>query len=324
MTATVAVAHYCEGAGHASRMLGVATALEARGMETIMAGGGPGRRFVELNGYDEPDIPTVDFVRGFQRPEYLELLWRTPRGAVGRLRGFHRWLRTVDPGAIVSDDPFATIAATRLGVPRFHIAHDPPEIYETRLERLGARVRAGLPRRCGSTLIQPRIWEGTPRIEGAIVVDPIAHAGQGDAPEVDVLLVPSAFTTDTSDLADAIETAGRSVTTVGGAGWTAVPSLFPHIDSAAAVVCSGYSTAMEAAVAGTPCVVVPATSEQRGIARALRSVRGFCHADGPASAVACLDEVEVPAPRPNGAERVAQLVDEALAHRGAGTPATTG
>ncbi|MFP4590691.1 MAG: hypothetical protein ACLFM8_04410 [Halobacteriales archaeon] len=312
MTRTVAVAHYCEGAGHASRLLGVAAALEVRELSVAIAGGGPGQRFVELNGYDEPDLPTVEFVRGFQRPDYAALLWRTPRAAIGRLRGFRRWLRAVEPDALVSDDPFATAAAANLDGPRFHVAHDPPAFYDSRLERGGAHLRAWLPRRLGATLVQPTIWEGPPRLDDAVVVGPIAHEGAGEAPEVDDLLVPSDFSTETSAIEATLRGAGRSVTVVGDEEWTPVASLYPHVDRAEVVVCSGYSTAMEAAVAGTPCVLVPATSEQRGVARALASVRGFRRAANPSMVPACIESVEVPTPRANGAERVGDLVVDAL------------
>jgi len=52
MAPHVAVAHYPEGAGHATRMLAVARSLEAHGASVALAGGGPGTKFVDLHGYD--------------------------------------------------------------------------------------------------------------------------------------------------------------------------------------------------------------------------------------------------------------------------------
>ena len=44
MSLHVAVAHYPEGAGHATRMMAVARSLEERGATVSMAGGGYGSR----------------------------------------------------------------------------------------------------------------------------------------------------------------------------------------------------------------------------------------------------------------------------------------
>jgi UDP:flavonoid glycosyltransferase YjiC (YdhE family) len=62
----VAVAHYPEGAGHATRMLAIADELAARGAQVTLAGGGAGQRFVELNGYDAFEPTPVDYVDTYQ------------------------------------------------------------------------------------------------------------------------------------------------------------------------------------------------------------------------------------------------------------------
>ncbi|MFB6121765.1 MAG: hypothetical protein ABEJ68_11700, partial [Halobacteriaceae archaeon] len=102
--------------------------------------------------------------------------------------------------------------------------------------------------------------------------------------------------------------AGRTVTHVGDPDWEAVPALLPVLERADAVVCAGYSTVMEAAVAGTPCVVVPETNEQRGVARRLRSVEGFVVADDAAGAVAALDDPPAAPAHTNGVAAIAERV----------------
>lgn len=312
MTNTIAIAHYCEGAGHATRMLGVAEQLVDRGHEVALAGGGPGRHFVELNGYSEPTMATVDFVRGFQAPDVTELFWHTPRASVARLRDFRRWIHALEPDAIVSDDLYATAVASRASYPRLHLSHDPPALYRGRIERAGARMRAWLPGRLGATLVHPKVWSGPPTMADAIEVGPIAHVGPTGDPEVDVLIVPSDFSPAFADIVEALEAADRKVTVVGDARWTPVRSLFPHVAAADVVICSGYSTVMEAAVAGTPCVVVPATSEQRGVARAVADEVGFRSATTPSTVRAAIAAIEAPAPRENGAIAVADLLDTRL------------
>ena len=66
MDRAVAVAYYPEGAGHATRMLAVAKALEARGVGVSLAGGGPGAKYVEHNGYEQFSPTAVDFVSDYQ------------------------------------------------------------------------------------------------------------------------------------------------------------------------------------------------------------------------------------------------------------------
>ncbi|WP_234953615.1 hypothetical protein [Halosegnis longus] len=66
VTPSVAVVHYPEGAGHATRMLAIANALEERGADVSFGGGGAGTEFVSLNGYDAVEPTTVDFIDTFQ------------------------------------------------------------------------------------------------------------------------------------------------------------------------------------------------------------------------------------------------------------------
>lgn len=246
----IAVAHYCEGAGHASRMLAVAGALEDAGYETTMAGGGPGQVFVERNGYEEHDPQQVDFVEAFQRGRLWDVLSGSFPDAAARVREYVRWLRDEGPLFLVADDITAAIAATLSGTPYYYLTHDPADFYTTAVERVGALVRNRFAVRTAELFALPKVWEGDPTIPGTAVVPPIAPESDGTAPVVDVLVVPSAFTIDETRLVAALERQGRSVTLVGGEEWDVEPSLQPYVEAANAVVCSGYSTVMEAAVAG--------------------------------------------------------------------------
>jgi UDP:flavonoid glycosyltransferase YjiC (YdhE family) len=84
-----------------------------------------------------------------------------------------------------------------------------------------------------------------------------------------VLVVPSAYSTGFEALTERLRAAGHDATLVGGEDWDCVPALLPHLRAAERVVCSGYSTIMEAAVAGTPCIVYPFTDEQHGVSRVI-------------------------------------------------------
>ncbi len=306
----MAVAHYCEGAGHASRMLAVTRALETAGYETVLAGGGPGRTFVERNGYREYEPTPVDLIDGYQRGNPVTALAGAAPALTGRVRDYAGWLRRERPAFLVADDISAAVAATLTRTPYYYLTHDPAGFYTTTAERVGARVRNRFAVATAELFALPKVWTGAPTIPGAEVVPPIAPAGGALDASVDVLVVPSAFTVSEDRLRTALERRGRSVTLVGGDDWTVAPSLQPYIERATVVVCSGYSTVMEAAVAGTPCIVLPHTSEQRGVVRALADDVGFYAAASVDDVVSLLDRVEAPTPRPNGVDRFVELVVE--------------
>ncbi|GAB3689034.1 hypothetical protein GCM10028857_23930 [Salinarchaeum chitinilyticum] len=316
---TIAVGHYCEGAGHATRMLAVAEALADAGYAFEIAGGGPGEPFVEANGYTEHPLPTVDFIDRYQGNGASEGSLRAVAGGMSdfgaRVRAYVAWLRELDPVAFVTDDFGGAVAAT-LARERFvYVSHDPVGFYETLPERASARLRNGLPAVSAASFCFPKVWSGDPVIEGAMEVGPMAPVDdtpESELPDVDVLVVPSAFSVDERELAAALAERDRRTTLVGGEDWELQPSLQPYVRAADLVVCSGYSTVMEAAVAGTPCVVLPETSEQRGVARAIADERGFGVAETIEDVLGHLGTLDAPVGHENGALQIADVVDDAV------------
>ena len=313
----IAVAHHCEGAGHASRMLAVAEAVRRAGHAVTMAGGGPGTPFLEANGYDPYEPPTVDFVADYQRDGgLLAAARRSGPATVRRVAGYRRWLDREDPALVVTDGIGAAAAATVDGRPYVYVSHDPAALYAAPVERAGAWTRNRLTRATAERFFCPTVWPGEPTIPGTEVVPPIAPAREdGTDADVDVLVVPSAYGVASGRLTDALEEHGRAVTVVGGEDWTVQPSLQPYVADAALVVCSGYSTVMEAAVAGTPCVVVPTTSEQRGVADAVARQEGFHVARSVEDVLAVHEAPGTPRQRENGADRVAEAVSRLVPER---------
>ncbi|MGB9965486.1 glycosyltransferase [Halobacterium sp. CBA1126] len=303
----VAVAHYCEGAGHATRMLAVLEELEAAGYETALAGGGPGTKFVEANGHTEFEPTVVDFVEDLQDGSLVEVARNSVPALYDRIQQYRAWFDEEAPNLLVTDDVSAAIAASLHGQRYVYVSHDPAAFYESTVERAGARLRNGIAGRGAEQFLVPKVWRGDPSIPGADDVPPMAPVDDAPPEDVDVLVVPSEFSVDPDRLADALEARDRDVTLVGGDDWELQESLQPFVAGANLVVCSGYSTVMEAAVAGTPCVVLPATSEQRGVVDALADTPGFYAAESVAGVEALLDDVEAPEPRENGAKRVAEV-----------------
>lgn len=309
MSERVAVAHYCEGAGHATRMLAVAEGIATAGYETTLAGGGPGKAFVERNGYSEFEPLGVDFIRGYQRGNLLVVLKECMPNIFGRVREYVSWLREEEPVLLVTDDLSAAIAATIDSMPYYYVTHDPAAFYTTTVERTAAWARNRFALQTAESFLLPKVWSGVPTIPSAVEIPPIAPASEELDESVDVLVVPSAFTVDQNRLTSVLERKGRDITLVGGEHWEIQESLQPYIAAANVVICSGYSTVMEAAVAGTPCILFPETSEQRGVAEAISSERGFYPVETVAEVERLLDRIEEPKPHENGTRNV---VDAAL------------
>lgn len=281
MDSTVAVAHYPEGAGHATRMLAIAQALEDAGATVILAGGGPGSRFVEGNGYDVFRATPVDYIGDYQQGSVGRVLTRSLPNSAKRVADLVRWLRRGDPAALVTDDMFGAMAASLTGVPLYVVTHNAAALYDAAVEQAFTWLLNRYQSSVAESFLYPAVWppdEGDP--PGVVRVPPIAlDAAERPGPDRDVgvLVVPSVYSTEFDALTETLRTEGHRVTLVGDDDWDDVPALLPWIRTADTVVCSGYSTVMEAAVAGTPCVVYPFTDEQHGFTRVIerRGVRGF-------------------------------------------------
>ncbi len=318
MSAHVAVVHYPEGAGHATRMMGVARELDRRGATVALAGGGDGRRLYEPNGYTAYEPPRVNYVEEYQHAGngargVVRVLAGSVPHSVRRVRAIRDWLHDQDPDAVVTDDMFGAAAAATTGAPLYALSHDAGSMYDDPVVGGVTRaVNAGVGR-AAERFFCPAVWP--PRgedIPGASRVPPVAleppeGADPGPA-EPGVVVVPSAYSVGFDRLAERLREAGHRVTLVGDDDWTVVPSLVPTLRRAETVVCSGYSTVMEAAVAGTHCVVCPATNEQRGVARRLLDLDGFTVARDPAEVETAVGD-DRPAPAfTNGVHAVAARV----------------
>ncbi|USZ67536.1 hypothetical protein NGM10_12455 [Halorussus salilacus] len=313
MDRPVAVAHYPEGAGHATRMLAVAQALEDAGATVALAGGGPGTRFVERNGYEVFRAAPVDYIGDYQRGSVGRVLTRSLPNSGKRVFDLARWLRREDPAALVTDDMFAAMAASLTGTPFHVVTHNAASYYDAAVEQAFTWLVNRYQLAAAESFLFPSVWppdRGDP--PGVTRVPPIA-LDCDDAPppdDVGVLVVPSVYSTNFDALARTLRSEGHRVTLVGDSDWTAVPALLPWVRAADAVVCSGYSTVMEAAVAGTPCVVYPFTDEQHGVTRVLerRGVRGFQVEHSIAHVARAVGHPPRSPSHENGVERVADRV----------------
>lgn len=314
MSPTVAVAHYPEGAGHATRMLAVGRALESAGADVLMAGGGPGAKYLALNGYEQYRPTAVDFIGDYQRGSMLDVFARSLPRSGQRVFDFVRWLRREAPDALVTDDMFAAMAAPLADVPLYILTHNAASYYDAAVEQVFTWLVNRYQLAASRTFLYPAVWKPDPGDPpGVTYVPPIALEAPGDVdrPEdVGVLVVPSTYSRNFYALATSLRDAGHRVTLVGGDGWEDVPALLPWIRAADVVVCSGYSTVMEAAVGKTPCVIYPFTDEQHGVSRVIerRGLRGFQVEHSIPHVVRAVEHPPRPPDHENGADAVAQYV----------------
>jgi hypothetical protein len=201
------------------------------------------------------------------------VLTRSLPNSAQRVIDYVRWLRDLDPAAIVTDDMFAAMAAAIAGTPLFVLTHNASSYYDAVIEQVFTWLLNRGQLRSAEAFLYPAIWPPDPGDPpGVTYVPPVALEPTTDqqAPgDVGALLVPSTYSTGFGELAGAVRADGREVTLVGGREWTPVSALLPYVRAADVVVCSGYSTVMEAAVGGTPCVVWPFTDEQHGFTRVI-------------------------------------------------------
>ena len=296
-------------------MVAVANSLKRAGARVLLAGGGAGSEFVSLHGYDEFEPTNVDFIDTYQGNSFSRVVTESLPASRARVADYCKWLREEAPDAIVTDDMFAAMAAVRTGVPLYVLKHDMPSMYEDHLERLGAAFHVRFQLAVAREFYYPAVWppsDGDP--SEATRVPPVALESEAaDPPSADVVVVPSYYS-DLDRTAQLLEREGYDVLHVGCDDWEPVGSLVPYIREADAVVCSGYSTIMEAAVAGTFCVISPATAEQEGVARWIdeADLDGFCTAESTAEVVDAVASAPSVESSENGADVIASRVLAAL------------
>lgn len=312
---TVAVAYYCEGAGHATRMMGVLEALQEQGLETTLAGSGPGDRFVELNGYDHFTPCSVDYIDDYQNGSPLKTPFNLYRSAK-RTKDFYRWLKQEQPEAVVTDDEHAAIAAYLQRRPVFFIRHDSYRIYQNPVVRHSVRLINSALERISTKFFYPVPWDEETTGNTLQFVPPIAHDPDTDetVPKTDALIVPSAYSESLDTLHNLLESEGYNTQFVGSEDWETAPALLPHIRAADMVICSGYSTVMEAAVAGTPCIIWPETNEQRGMARMIeeKNIPGFTICTSQDAVLSAVTNPPEAVSHKNGVHTIAQTVADYL------------
>ena len=313
MVEKAAIVYWCDGAGHAARSIPVAQELESRGVEVTVAGGGQGKRFVEMNGYEHPDLTTVA-VKGNTPLSFLKhTFFDVVPSSVRRLRELNRWLKDEDPDILVTDDIFAATAAVAQGIEFYRIDHLTPGMLDFRWDvflRLYDRTSLAF---C-ENIIVTTLWKEEDAPKGFELVGPLAQEGDGKVEEYDVLLNPGTHGDNFEEIRRRLEKRGLEVKMVGSDDWEIQPTMTPHTEAASCVICTGYSSIADTVVAGTPCIVYPFLPFQKSLAEKAerKETDGVIKADTVDEAVeaaerCCNGEVENPEYE-NGAEEFVDVL----------------
>ena len=315
MIEKVGIVYWCDGAGHAARSIPVAKEFEARGCEVAIGGGGQGEPFVDMNGFDQPELTKVA-VKGSTPLSFLRhTLFDLIPSAGRRYRELDEWLAAEDPDVLVTDDIFAAIVAIRQGIDFYRIDHLTTELFGP-VWGTPLSIYNDLSLRFGEGIVVSSLWADQPDPPGITRVGPLAQEGDGEVEPYDVLLNPGTHGENFAAIREALDANGYDVRTVGDDEWETKPAMTPYTEAAEVVVCTGFSSIADTVVAGTPCVIYPflpfqealadraealdieGVSKAASVTEVLDQVEGYCRSDAtpdydngaPAFVDAVLDE----------------------------------
>ena len=283
MTEKVAIVYWCDGAGHAARSIPVANELQSRGVDVAMAGGGKGKKFVEINGYDHPDLTTVT-VEGSTPLEFLEhTAFDLVPSAAKRMREVYQWLKAEDPDKLVTDDVFAGLAAAKLGIEFYRIDHLTTDLLDP-VWRGPLKIYNEISLQFAEGIIVTSLWPDEPDPDGITRVGPLAQDGEveEEVEPYDVLINPGTHGENFDEIRRQLEADGLDVRSVTDDDWEITPAMTPYTGAADVVVCTGFSSIADTVVAGTPCVIYPFLPFQKALAERAeqKDIDGVGHATG--------------------------------------------
>lgn len=263
--------YWCEGAGHATRNLAVASECRSRGAEVVMTGGGPGKKFVEMNGFEDPVPEEVTFTEKKVNSDISgirllkTLLTDEIPSYFRRFLDIYRWLKDEDPDKVVTDDILGIIAASIQGRELYRIEHLTPDILPGHAA-LMMRGYNWFTVRTGAKIFVTSVWDDRYEDAGIINVDPLAQEGEKDVEDFDILIIPGTMSKDFESLKESLEGRGFDVVMVGDDDWEMSETMTPYTEAADCVICTGFSSIADTVVTGTPCLVYPFASGQKAIA----------------------------------------------------------
>lgn len=312
----VGFVYWCDGAGHAARCIPVLKELESRGKDVVVGGGGPGERFVDMNGFEQPDFTQVtvegDGVFDFLQHTFFDLI----PSAAKRMKEVYSWMKREDPEKLISDDLFALISATIQGREFYRIDHLTTALFGP-VWGTPLKIYKKVSLVFAEQIIVTSLWKEDEDPKGITRVDPLAQEGESDdsIEEYDILINPGTHGKNFGEIKERLKEKGLDVREVGDDQWETKKSMTPYTEKADAVICTGFSSIADTVVAGTKCIIYPFLPFQRAIADEVdeRQIQGIKTARSPDQAVeTALECVEEEGGNPEYENGASEFVDEVL------------
>ena len=273
------------GAGHATRSIAIARRIREASPKTeiFFTCSGAGVKFIRMNGFRCLETPQPA-ARMLDRAMGVDYSYkRIPFDAMAYFRKTFRLIRSFRPDIVVSDMDFAaTVISKMLGIPNFLISHLVERFFYPEVGILNYPKMVGLRvlYRCSYRIFVPDVL-GLPIPEGltdkSIRIGYLACISKRsreprNTAEQRILFVPSDMNRAMGDQiltelckvprARVLSRHRPSVDLENVEFVDPVPELSEHIAESDLIVCSGYTTVMEAVAANRPCVLVPGNFEQ--------------------------------------------------------------
>lgn len=274
----IALVYWPDTTGHAARSVPLAKEIDRRGHDLILAGGGFGETFFEMNGFELKD--TTDFEIFPESDSTFRLVTHTLTDTVPRMARrfseFFSWFREEEPDTVVTDDMMCLLAASVLRIDYYRIENWQPSMFSFPISFLYT-VYDKFTLLTGGEIVLTSLWPEEDAPKGYHRVGPLAQEGEGEVEEYDVLLMPGSFGEEFGEIREDLEQEGYDTEMVGADDWETKAVMTPHTEAASCVLCTGFSSIADATVGGTHCIVYPHLFLQRGLTRGIeeRDLKGL-------------------------------------------------
>jgi len=312
----VGFVYWCDGAGHAARCIPVIKELRDRGIGVAVGGGGQGERFVDMNGFDQPDFTQVtvegDNLFDGLRHTVFDLI----PSAAKRMKEVYSWMNREDPDKVISDDLFALVAAMVQRREFYRIDHLTTDLFGP-IWGIPLKIYNKSSLLFGEQIIVTSLWKEDVDSKGITGVDPLAQEGESDdeIEEYDVLINPGTHGKQFDEIQERLEEEGLDVRAVGDSQWETKKSMTPYTEKADVVICTGFSSIADTVVAGTKCIVYPFLPFQKAIAHEIdeRQLQGLFGSYSPDEVVeTALECVEEEGGNPEYENGAGEFVDQVM------------
>jgi uncharacterized protein (TIGR00661 family) len=292
------------GAGHVGRSLTIANYLRdiEPDSEIVFAGGKVGKGMVEENGFRFIELETPEY---FEDNRPTSNVLRLARIYLRNIKNYKKVIRDVNPDIVVVDtEPVFVFISKSLGFRTVFINHEIIPLWVNDIGPISRRIRDCIIKktnRKSDAIVFPNIMGIEPDDgikDKCKVVGPLGYTkfekvrleGKNK-----VLIVPSATGSIPSELLRSIQDMGYDVYVRGKGKNTGnirylekTKNLMSYMDACDVVICSGYSTIMEAVSLGKPVVIYPKTEEQRIVGKLCEKSGVALYAESPEEVVNAL------------------------------------